>query len=208
MLRNNLCNGMFRSNSIGRWSQIAARWWSYSEGPFISAVFINRDWYRCPLCLFSLGHMTKDGYCNLSTLPFALSKSMVAILANGACLDLTLWPISPMALSTVAWEPNLIEPFQAICVGTWINCQICHDHTWLWSRHFFFLPIFPYPYHPSLPYLSVLLLILTLHYPPFVSPLVLLPQPCPSQPGSWLIVMIVAALRHCSLTFYFLPYDS
>ena len=30
----------------------------------------------------------------------------------------------------------------------------------------------------------------------------------PPQPGSWLIVTIVAALRHCSLTFQFLPYDS
>ena len=59
---------------------------------------------------------------------YRVSWSIVAILAKGAFLDLTLWPISPMAHSTVAWDPNLIDPFDAICIGTWINCQMQSLH--------------------------------------------------------------------------------
>ena len=57
--------------------------------------------------------------------------------------------------------------------------QACHDHMQLWSGCFFFLPIFLPLHCPSLPYLLVLLLIVLTLCSPFVSSLVLLPQPRP-----------------------------
>ena len=126
----------------------------------------------------------------------------------------TVWPSpTPSMRKLTKWGFYWRNSLQWVFISYYLVPELTWLHTSLslvrylsWPLHnydpdtfSFYLSSLTIP--PQLPLSLVLLLILLPPCSSFVSSLALLSQPCPTQPGSWLIVMIVAALCHCSSTF-------
>ena len=127
--------------------------------------------------------MARDAYCNVIDPSGQSPKLQQLELAE---LHVETFAIGPGQVGQRNKQLSWIWSFETSTKqdGTWIdNCEcslvleiwintqqwnsqqgpLCHDHMQLWSGCFFFLPIFPYPYHPSsLPYCMITYLVVPL----------------------------------------------
>ena len=177
-------------------SHMSASSLSFVKWPSINVIWMTSMWVGVgSVSALSSAPSWSPASCSYLT-SITASKMSLSVTVSIPCASC----VGLRSLEMSIWFERCSAPVFSSSSNKMMTC-FCHDHVQLWSRCFFFSPIFPYPLPPQSP-LS-LCMITYLAIPLFL----FCPFPrtfttaSPTQPGLWLIVTIVAALCHWSLSF-------